>query len=141
MARRLARTLRSPRAQALAASSGGLLFAALIYTYSPTVTSLYPRCLLHAVTGLYCPGCGSLRAMHALLHGRIREAVDWNVWLVVILPILAGYLLAQLYSAVRHDRYWVSRAPIPVLGVLIAAGLVFGVLRNLPIPALTWLAP
>lgn len=31
---------------------------------------LYPPCVLYAVTGFYCPGCGGTRACAALLKGR-----------------------------------------------------------------------
>ena len=46
-------------------------------TSSSTRTSPghYPTCPFLAITGWYCPGCGSLRAVHDLLHGDLAGAV------------------------------------------------------------------
>lgn len=43
-------------------------------------------CLVRAVTGSPCPGCGLTRASNAALRGRLREASAWHplwpaVWL------------------------------------------------------------
>ena len=43
-------------------------------------------CPLHALTGLYCPGCGGTRSLTALLHGDFLLAVHEN-------PIVPGLLL------------------------------------------------
>ena len=54
--------------------------AALIFFYrhfNPADASSHaPRCILRAVSGYDCPGCGSQRAFHAMLNGNIAEA--WN---------------------------------------------------------------
>ena len=67
------------------AAAGGALAiaAALLYLYDPAVSALYPSCPLRALTGLLCPLCGGLRAAHALLHGRVVEAVALNPFLFV----------------------------------------------------------
>ena len=44
-------------------------------------------------TGLYCPGCGSTRALYALLHGRPGEALAMNPLLLVVLAWFAQGLL------------------------------------------------
>lgn len=100
--------------------------AVLLYLFPPTETHFYPRCVFHAVTGLACPGCGSLRAAHSFLHGDFATAFRFNPLLFVLLP-LAGlawlaYRPASL-SAVPAKWIWA------LLGVIIA----FGVLRNLPL--------
>ena len=65
------------------AAVGGALaaVAALISFYDPASTSFYPSCPLRALTGLLCPLCGGLRAAHALLHGRVFDAVVLNPFL------------------------------------------------------------
>ena len=59
------------------------VIAALVYIYEKQGGSGM-KCLFHSYTGLYCPGCGSGRAVHALFEGRIAEAVRYNI----LLPIL-----------------------------------------------------
>lgn len=50
-----------------------------------------PKCIFKALTGWDCPGCGSQRAIHALLHGRIVEAWRFNAALLLALPLCAAY--------------------------------------------------
>lgn len=92
---------------------------------------LFPKCPLHMLTGLNCPGCGATRAAHELLHGHIRAAFHLNMLLVLALPA------AAITNA--WGRRW-SRQPIfwfLLLGVIVA----FGIVRNIPVEPFTWLAP
>lgn len=50
----------------------------VLYTYPPVTSGFYPQCVFRQATGLDCPGCGITRALHALLHGRVREAFGYN---------------------------------------------------------------
>ncbi|GAA3147131.1 DUF2752 domain-containing protein [Nonomuraea salmonea] len=54
----------------------------------PNEPGHYPTCPFLWVTGLYCPGCGTLRTMHALAHLDPVAALGLNPLLVVMLPIL-----------------------------------------------------
>lgn len=110
--------------------------AILLYLHRPAGQYFYPRCSLHASTGLLCPGCGGLRASHELLHGRVLEALRSNALLVLGLPTLAGWTV------------WRRARSRPVLA-LSSAGvwwvfggvLVYTILRNLPGAPFHWLAP
>ena len=87
------------------------------------------RCFFHDFLFLYCPLCGGTRAVNALLHFRITEALQCNAYVVLVVISL---LVADLAAWIRFFRgsqpyfrgkatYWV------ILAVLL---LVFGVLRN-----------
>lgn len=92
-----------------------------------------PICSFHRITGYLCPTCGGLRAMHALLHGRLAEAWSHN-GLVVLLTPWAGYgLLLVTLTMLFGDRAWPGRWLYhPAIFVLIAtAAIVFGIVRNL----------
>src|SRR5580700_9259192 len=68
---------------------------ACLYTLAvipPTETSFYPRCLSHSLTGLNCPGCGTTRALHALLNGRIVQALAYNPLAFMLLPAIGWFL-------------------------------------------------
>jgi hypothetical protein len=101
--------------------------------------SLLPPCPLHALTGLYCPGCGSTRALHALLHGDLAGAWAMNPLLVVALPLLAAMALnAAGWQPAGMQRLWRALGrPLPWLAVLVG----YTVLRNLPWSPFAWLAP
>lgn len=65
---------------------------------------LFPKCVVHAVTGLDCPACGSTRMAHHLLRGRLRAAWQANpVMMVVGLPLL-GWLGTRWIVAAGQGR-------------------------------------
>ena len=82
--------------------AGIIAVAALtaVYYMLPPDSGVYPRCMFRQLTGLDCPGCGSQRAIHALLHGHVAEAWDYNAMLLVGLPLVA--LIAAAYTVRRR---------------------------------------
>ena len=61
-----------------AITAAGLLAGAALYLFNPAESRLFPPCPFHALTGWQCPGCGSLRAAHCLLHGEFIAAFRLN---------------------------------------------------------------
>jgi hypothetical protein len=106
-----------------------LLATAILYRFPPDTYAFYPRCPIHELTGLLCPGCGATRALAALLHGRLSEALHQNGLFVLLLPFAALYLTAA-WRGTRKGESWPS-LPRPMLGVLLLATLAFAVWRNL----------
>lgn len=110
---------------------------ALLAVAGPERRTFY-LCPLHALTGLWCPGCGALRATEALAHLDVAAAWDWNPLWVVVAPLLVGWWALWLVAT------WQQRPtpPVPrrVWMTLVLVVVVFGVLRNLPVLA-PWLAP
>jgi hypothetical protein len=96
----------------------------------PARSVLFPRCPLHMLTGLHCPGCGSQRALHQLLNGNLGRALALNPLLVVSLPVLA---LLALWRPLCY-RAWVPWLALTVL-------LAYGIARNLPAWPFSLLAP
>jgi hypothetical protein len=81
-----------------------------------------PKCPIHALTGLLCPGCGIQRAASALLHGDLSSAVQYNQ-LIFALPLFFG---AAILSDVKKWN-WLRSATI-VAAVLTM--VLFTILRN-----------
>ncbi|MCY2995037.1 MAG: DUF2752 domain-containing protein [Planctomycetota bacterium] len=100
------------------------------------------RCSLYGATGLHCPACGASRATHAILHGRWQEALHYNALWVISIPLV-------FYVAISEIRVVGGARPLPgdlirrawFWFVVIAVGLLFFVLRNLPWYPLMLLAP
>ncbi len=119
-----------------------ILFAGVaVYLKNPEGEALFPKCVFHSATGLHCPGCGTARALHHLLHGRFLLALNYNVLAVTLLPVLLLCVLADLTT-----RTCGVRNPIPPLSLRIALAvvavlLIFGILRNLPFWPWLLLAP
>lgn len=116
--------------------------AAVLYRFPPLAVGWYPRCPLFVLTGLYCPGCGALRAGHALLHGHLGEALAFNPLVVVALPVLA-YVLASRATEAFAGRRVLPRRQLPgrVTWAIVVSILLFGAVRNLPFFPFTALAP
>ncbi|RIX51456.1 DUF2752 domain-containing protein [Paenibacillus nanensis] len=88
-------------------------------------------CVFHEVTGLYCPGCGMTRAALALLELDFGQAFRYNLLIFFLVPLYAVYVLA-------HRKQW-RRTGRFIMAIMLAATILFGVLRNFP--AFHWLAP
>lgn len=75
-----------------------LLFAGIIiaviglcvlYFFAGPESGLYPRCAFKMLTGLSCPGCGSQRAVHAMMQGDFKAAFAFNPLFMIEIPLLA----------------------------------------------------
>jgi hypothetical protein len=74
-----------------------LLFAGtLLFFFDPATSDFYPPCLFKTFLGTQCPGCGSLRAAHQLLHGNLSKAWALNKPVLVALPLAAAIGLLNL---------------------------------------------
>jgi hypothetical protein len=103
---------------------------ALLWRFEPQGQIFFPRCTFHQVTGLLCPGCGGLRATHALLHGDLRSAWRLNPLFVALLPVGA-----YCFGAWAIQRMTGRRLPQPLefrylWVVMLVLILGFGIVRN-----------
>jgi len=105
-----------------------LTFAAIaLWAIDPATSAVFPVCPFRLLTGWQCPGCGSARALHQLLHGRIDEAWRLNAAAVLALPAIGVDLVQRKVSG---STGWLAILS-PTSVWLIAAALVgFGVARN-----------
>ena len=121
----------APPAAALAVVVGA---TAYVGTHDPGRPGHYPPCPLLQFTGLYCPGCGGLRAAHAVAHGDLLAALGANA------VVLAGFLAFAVFAVwwcVRAARARPVSLPVRAVHLWLFAGLgaVFTVVRNLPLGA------
>lgn len=129
-----ARRMRAP----VLVGVGGLALCVAIALHDPNEPGSWGACPFLAVTGHFCPGCGMLRAVHAILHGDVVGAAGFNPLLFVVAPVLT------LLWAASTRRAWLgvpSRVAFPRWR-LVAVGVLLGlfwVMRNLP--GLEFLAP
>ncbi|MCU1356667.1 MAG: hypothetical protein JWM89_2085 [Acidimicrobiales bacterium] len=120
-----------PVALGAAAAAG----TALLAIGNPDTTHV-PLCPLKAITGLDCPFCGSLRAVHSLTRLRVGEALDHNLVFTVAVPfVVVGWLLWLRRTVAGRP----APAPAPrwATTVAVAVLVAFGIARNLP--AFAWL--
>lgn len=100
--------------------------ACVSYYFIDPSTGLYPRCLFKQLTGLDCPGCGSQRAVRALLHGDLMGALAYNAFLPVALVLIGVLLGARRHP--RLEKVLNSRMSIIIMLIAIVG---WTVIRNL----------
>jgi hypothetical protein len=115
--------------------------AVVLYQVPPASGSFYPPCLFHALTGLHCPGCGSTRCLHALLHGDLGQAAAYNVLLLLALPFLGWWAIAAVFPARNPPQHASVRIPSWMGYAILAIVVAYWVLRNISHPPFTLLAP
>jgi hypothetical protein len=122
--------LRAPLGVAAAAVAS----VSVVALVDPNEAGHYPTCPFLALTGQLCPGCGSLRAIHALAQGDLSTAVGDNVLTVLaMLPLLViwGRWVRRSWTGTRRTTV----GSVPGLWALLVVACVFAVLRNLPVGA------
>ncbi len=115
-------------------SIGGVLALCgflLVYSVDPSDAGFYPSCWLYQLTGWHCPGCGSTRALHAMLHGDVPQALAFNAMFVFLMPTIG---VALIWRGLEKWRGWPPRTrPLLPGGAILALAFVlmaFGILRN-----------
>ncbi len=115
--------------------------AALFFHLDPATQPIFPKCIFHSLTGLHCPGCGSQRAIHDLLHFDIEGVVQNNFLFLpalvisiygIIVPFSNRYFNTSFKNFLNHPK-------TPVIIALLI--LLFWVIRNIPFYPFTSLAP
>jgi hypothetical protein len=131
-----------PRAAVWAAAAIGVLIVGLLlYHHRPEGQFFYPQCTFHQATGLLCPGCGGLRASHALLHGRLAEAARCNLLLVAGLPIVGAVWMVNRRRAGRDGNRAGWSPGVRTFWWAFGVCAAFTILRNLPGGPGAWLSP
>ena len=118
---------------------GGLAAATLaLHLRDPHESGSWGYCP-SAALGLWCPGCGALRAVNDLTNGDLAAAASSNLLLVVLAPVAVLGLALWLADSWRGTRRSVPRSwRAPLVAAAAVVLVVFTVLRNLPG---SWLAP
>jgi uncharacterized protein DUF2752 len=108
---------------------------ALLAAVDPHEPGHYPVCPFLWLTGLYCPGCGTLRMINELVSGRPAAAFGRNPLVFLLLPLL-GYLWVRWTVLSARGAAMNSTLLRPrVCYALTAVIAVYGVVRNLPFAA------
>jgi len=115
--------------------------AVLFFVLNPTENEIFPRCIFNSLTGYYCPGCGSQRAIHSLLHLDFAGVTGNNFLFVpAFLLVIYHYLhpfLNRFFTWKLPNIFYYKSTPWIIFGVVI----IFWVLRNIPVYPFSVLAP
>lgn len=125
-----------------------LIFVAsiIVYKIDPSKKPIAPPCSLYYFTGLYCPGCGMTRALHAAFHLRFFEAFSYNLLWPFIIIFISGSFYIWFYFLVtaknpftRLNEFFKKHSSAG--WIIVIALFAFWILRNIPIYPFVMLAP
>lgn len=121
----------SKKTYLIAAATVTAVAAIVIYfSVDPAEASWMPKCLFYQLTGYKCAGCGSQRAIHALLHGDLTAAWNFNALLVVaIAPLL--FLAWLELRRTRHPRLYARIHTPAAIAATATAIIAWTIFRNL----------
>lgn len=100
------------------------------FVFDPATWPWMPRCFFHSVTGLQCPGCGSQRMLHALLHGDFASAWHANALALVSLPFL-GFGVWLEINRTSHPALYAKTMSTPVIITVSVILLGWFIARNM----------
>ena len=111
-----------------------LLLAGSVYLYvfEPGKTGFFPPCLFRMLTGLTCPGCGSTRAMHQIVHGHFAAAFMLNPLFLLAIPFLLYALLRYSATVMRGEVPRRNTLPASYIYALFVIVVSFWIFRNTP---------
>lgn len=99
-----------------------------LYTHDPAQTPS-PKCVFKVLTGYDCPGCGSQRAFHALLHGRLADAWGFNPFVFFAVPLAVLYVCVESMRR-RYPRLHAGFVHPAAVTVVSIAVVMYWILRN-----------
>lgn len=113
----------------------------LYFLYDPNVPGTFPGCPFLHFTGLYCTGCGSQRALHALLHLDLLNVFRSNMLFLPALLIMGYHIITKVLGRLTNTNYhsFVYHTKTP--RVIFIVVVVFTVLRNIQYYPFNALAP
>jgi len=110
----------------------------VVFQVDPQTVDWLPKCPFNVLTGWHCPGCGSTRAAHALLHGDVAAALAKNPLLVIGAPVGLIVVAVERY---RKGPRWALTVHRGWVWLVFALLVGFTLLRNLPVYPFQLLAP
>ena len=103
-----------------------------LFLFEPGKSGFFPVCPFRVVTGFACPGCGSTRAMHALVHGDVVSAFKFNPLLVLSLPFLLYAFVRFTNDAILGRQLKGHRLDAKYIWTIFGVVLFFWIFRNTP---------
>lgn len=108
-----------------------VLAAAVLLRFPPGQYSFYLQCPIYRYLHLQCPGCGATRALAALLHGHIAEALRLNALTTLLTPFAVAYAAFCYRSFLRREAIRLPRIPRPAVYTSLVAAILFAIIRNI----------
>ena len=113
----------------------------LYFMYNPSEFTFFPKCPFHSITNLYCPGCGSQRAIHDMLHGNIIEGLKHNALILLLALVLIYELIVLLMRSIFKKSMYNVLHNSKITYAILYLVILFLALRNVNVLPFNFLAP
>lgn len=107
--------------------------AAYLFFFEPGKSGFFPGCPFRLLTGFTCPGCGTTRALHQILHGHFDTAFTLNPLLLLAIPFLLFALIRYSAIVMRGGVPRPNALPAPYIYAIFFIILSFWIFRNTPL--------
>ena len=107
-----------------------LVLGLIYYKFNPSNMAIFPKCPFLLLTGLKCPGCGSQRAIHYLLHLDIYNAIKYNFLLVASLPVIAILVYAETVK-IKKPTLYIKLHKARYVWTILGFVIVWWIIRNI----------
>lgn len=115
-----------------------LVFLLLFFLFDARLGG-FPQCPFYLLTGWFCPGCGSQRAISALVHGDVFQALRYNTLMMMFLPLLLYSAFVKFkYDGVQKIKLLYSPVFVKIILMVVVS---FWIFRNIPVFPFSILAP
>jgi len=105
--------------------------AAVLLLFPPAQYSFYPQCPIYRYLHIECPGCGTTRAIAALLYGHFTEALRFNALTTLLIPPATIYSIFCYCRFLQRKPFPKFRIPSATLYSALAVAMIFTFVRNL----------
>jgi hypothetical protein len=106
--------------------------AAYLFFFEPGKSGFFPGCPFRLLTGFTCPGCGTTRALHQILHGHFDTAFTLNPLLLLAIPFILSALIRYSVIVMRGGVPRPNALPAPYIYAIFFIILSFWIFRNTP---------
>ncbi len=103
-----------------------------LFMLEPGKSVFLPACLFRTLTGFQCPGCGTTRALHQLLHGNVWGAFQLNPLMLLSIPFLLYAVLRYTSSVMRGRPITRNLLASKYIWAVFGVVIFFWVFRNTP---------
>lgn len=109
--------------------AGGAVY---LLIFEPGRSGFFPICPFRFLTGLTCPGCGTTRAAHQILHGHFVTAFTLNPLFLISIPFMLFALLRYSLTVLRGGIPRPNALPAPYIYGIFFVVVSFWIFRNTP---------
>jgi len=113
----------------------GLIAVILGYGYINYKYGIGFPCMSNKIFGINCPGCGMTRAAVAMMRLDFYQAIEYNAFSIILLPLLFIMAIAFIWESIFKKPTFIYKIPVAFLVILFSAFVIYGIIRNF-IPAI-----